>query len=154
MITKRKAWLGAFGLSFIFWIVVVLASIGVAHADQDYFSLACSPMTKTGDVIKGKPGLVVSVKADNFNYGYAQVNSVDTSKPADQGFGPTATYFKSQSKGDFILFTTRQNKADLHNPADFLSMKLIDNKTVYVWKMRMKNGDPVGPVDYFYCNYI
>ncbi|EAT3951505.1 hypothetical protein ET317_21625 [Salmonella enterica] len=125
-----------------------------AHADQDYFNLACSPMTKTGKLIKSKSGLVVSVKADSFNYGYAQVNSVDTSKPDDRAFGPTITYFKSQAKEDFILFTTRQNKADLKNPADFLAMRLIDNKTVIAWKMRMKAGDVIGPVDYFYCNYM
>lgn len=134
--------------------LIVGLSASYAKADETYFNLACSPMTKTGKLIEGKPGLTVSVKADSFNYGYAQVNSVDTNKPDDQAFGPTAIYFKSQNKGDFILFTTRQNKADLKNPADFLAMKLVDNKTVTVWKMRMKAGNVIGPVDYFYCNYM
>ncbi|PNO65036.1 hypothetical protein MC70_017685 [Serratia marcescens] len=143
-----------FVLCAAFWLLVVVGAMSLAHADQTFFSLACSPMTRSGSLIKGKPGLIVAVKGDDHNYGYAQTNSLDTSKPDDQAFGETVTYFKAQDKNEITLFTTRQNVADIKNPADFLSMKQVDSKTVEVWKMRMKAGNLIGPVDYFYCNFM
>ncbi|HFW4592854.1 TPA: hypothetical protein ACIBRT_003777 [Salmonella enterica subsp. enterica serovar Aberdeen] len=132
-----------------------LSAVTAAHAeDKTIFSLACTQQDAHGKIIDSGKGIVIFAKADQFGYGYATTNTTDTKTGS---FGETHTYFLggNQPKGEnIVLYTTRQNKEDINQAADFLAIKQIDQQSAYVALTRLKNGKDVIPGKIFYCNFM
>lgn len=96
---------------------------------------------------KGSDALIVNFGADQFGYGYAQVNHV-----TDSGIGETRTYFLGEKQNDkgAVLYTTRQNKEDIGKPADFMAIR-EDGEWIDVYLMRMNNKEIIGKPKAYYC---
>ncbi|EPK7358842.1 hypothetical protein M2O40_001449 [Kluyvera ascorbata] len=111
----------------LFLVLLVLAS-PAAMADKLLVSLACVEESDFNNQTSLHGAMLVDVKASDDNMGYAVTKYL--SKDGD--VKPGMTYFKAMTKTqrenseDFILFSTRQNAADLGKDADFLGISFKD----------------------------
>ena len=111
----------------LFLVLLVLAS-PAAMADKLLVSLACVAESDFNNQTSLRGAMLVDVKASDDNMGYAVTKYL--SKDGD--VKPGMTYFKAMTKTqqgnneDFILFSTRQNAADLGKDADFLGINFKD----------------------------
>ncbi|MFU0965458.1 hypothetical protein [Kluyvera ascorbata] len=111
----------------LFLVLLVLAS-PAAMADKLLVSLACVEESDFNNQTSLRGVMLVDVKASDDNMGYAVTKYLSK----DGNVKPGMTYFKAMTKAqqenneDFVLFTTRQNAADLGKDADFLGLNFKD----------------------------
>lgn len=127
----------------LFLVLLVLASPAVM-ADKLLVSLACVEESDFNHQTSQHGAMLVDVKASDDNLGYAVTKYL--SKEGD--VKPGMTYFKAMTKAqqekndDFVLFSTRQNAADLGKDADFLgiSFKDLGDKDAALYRAVTRRG--------------
>ncbi|WP_052285086.1 hypothetical protein [Kluyvera genomosp. 1] len=109
-------------------LVLFLLASPAAMADTLLVSLTCVEESDFNQQTSQHGAMLVDVKSSDDNVGYAVTKYLSKEGDVKQGM----TYFKAMTKTqqenneDFILFTTRQNMADLGKDADFLGLNLKD----------------------------
>ncbi|MEX3020046.1 hypothetical protein AB4K05_10665 [Kluyvera sp. STS39-E] len=105
-------------------VALLLLLSPVVKAEQLLVSLICVEESDFNNQTQANGAMLVDVKASDDNVGYAVTKFISKDGDMKQGM----TYFKAMSKTqqdkneDFVLFSTRQNPADIGKDADFLGI--------------------------------